>query len=142
MASNIQRGTRKIDAGDWIRLKRLGGAKTFITNQVTNKDITNPAPVPCCVTTDNNRMDRAEFGISKIRRPASGYTDYKAVQVADYVTEQTRAFGGGKILSTVRLCNFSTTFPNKHIPTCLWCAHDKIEVRSNRPYMGPLPGRH
>jgi hypothetical protein len=139
MASNIQRGTRKIDAGDWIRLKRLGGAKNYLTDQP--QDITNPSPVPCCVTTDNNRMERAEFGTSKFRRPASYYTDYKASQSADYVLEYPREFGG-KILSAVKLCNCSTTDPNKHNPLCASCMHDKIEVRNNTPYTGPLPGRH
>jgi hypothetical protein len=141
MASNIQRGTRKIDAGDWVRLKRLSGGRNYLTDQPG--DITNPtASVACCVTTDNNRMDRVEFGTSKVRRPASFYTDYKASQSADYVLEQNRPFGGGKMLSAVRLCNCATTDPNKHNPLCASCTHDKIEVRNNRPYTGPLPGRH
>ena len=140
MASNIQRGTRKIDAGDWVRLKRLGGAKNYLTDQPG--DVTNPSPVPCCVTTDNNRMERAEFGTSKFRRPASFYTDYKASQVADYVVERNRDVGGGKILTSIRLCNCATADPNKHNPLCLVSKSDKVEVRNNRPYYGPLPGTH
>jgi len=129
MASNIQRGTRKIDAGDWIRLKRLGGAKNYLTDQP--QDITNPPPTcdDVCGAIQYNGMSRAEFGTSKFRRPASYYTDYKASQSADYVLEYPREFGG-KILSAVKLCNCSTTDPNKHNPLCASCMHDKIEVRN------------
>lgn len=141
MASNVQRGTRKIDAGDWIRLKRLAGAKNLNVTLASNRDITNPPPAPCCVSTDNNRMERAEFGTSRFRRTASVYIDYKAAQAADYVVEGPRDFGGGKILTSIRICNCATADPNKHNPLCLVCKNDKVEVRNNRPYMGALPAK-
>ena len=128
MASNIQRGARKMDAGDWTRLKRLGGARLYLSNQASKRDVTNPPPTSCCETTDNNRMDRADFGISRIRRPASSYTDYKAFQAADYILESKTL--QGKVLAGTRLCNCQNTFdPVKHNPTCVYCTHDKIEVR-------------
>jgi sugar lactone lactonase YvrE len=127
MASNIQRGTRKMDASDWIRLKRLNGARDYVLDQASNNDVTNPPPTDCCVSTDNNRMDRPEFGISKIRRPASNYTQFKAWGAADYILESKTL--EGKVLAGAKLCDCTPTNPIKHNPTCIFCTHDKIEVR-------------
>lgn len=106
MASNIQRGTRRMDASDWVRIKKLRGA----TNYVTDKpgDIINPLPPSCCATTTYNRMRWPEFGTSKIRRPASNWTDYRASQNADYVLE-SRELYKGKTLSAIRVCNCAVT---------------------------------
>jgi hypothetical protein len=101
MASNIQRGTRRMDASDWVRIKKLRGATNYLTDQPG--DVTNPSTT-CCQTTEYNRMRRAEFGTSKIRRPASNWTDYKASQVADYVLE-TQSECKGKSLIAVKVCD-------------------------------------
>ena len=138
MASNIQRGTRRMDASDWIRLKRLNGARRYNLDQASNNDVTNPPPTDCCVSTDNNRMERSEFGISKIRRPASNHTQYKAWGAADYIVESKTL--QGKILAGAKLCNCESTNPIKHNPVCILSRYDKVEVKNNIPYSGPLPG--
>ena len=116
MASNIQRGTRRMDAGDWIRLKRIKGGQNFLTDMPG--DVTNPPP---SIIPKNERRVFADFGTSKIRRPASSYTDYAASRSSDYVVE-TYTVGGGKVLVGTRLCNCNITFdPVKHNGLCSKC---------------------
>lgn len=119
MASNIQRGTRRMDASDWVRIKKLQGATNYMSDQ--SADITNPPSPNCCATTTYNRTRRSEFGTSKIRRPASNWVDYKASQFADYVLESREACSS-KTLTAVRVCDCTlTSNPVKHNPTCLAC---------------------
>jgi hypothetical protein len=129
MASNIQRGPRRMDAGDWIRLKRLGGAKYYQTDKPN--DIINPPPR--LETRDGARHVYTEFGTSKIRRPASNYTDFKASQTADYILESV-GLRGEKVLSGKQLyCDrkgCETTYDIvKHNGLCITCKHDKIVSR-------------
>jgi hypothetical protein len=116
MASDIQRGTRKMDASDWIRLKRLKGGQNYLTDM--EGDVTNPAPV---LVPNTGRRVFTEFGTSKIRRPASSYTDYAASISSDYIME-SYTVGGGKILRGTRLCDCNLTFdPVKHNGVCSKC---------------------
>jgi hypothetical protein len=127
MASDIQRGTRGLTAGDWVRLKRLNGAvgrMIYVAGPasppipILNKDITNP---PARSEPQSGRRVYTEFGTSRIRRPASNWTDYKAAQVADYVTETPAgACGFGKNLTINRLCTCATSSAKKVglCPTC------------------------
>jgi hypothetical protein len=120
MASNIQRGTRGISGGDWIRLKRLAGARNYIIDQP--QDVINPPPR---LEIDNGRRVQTEFGTSNTRRPASFFTDYKASQVADYVLESGGA--GNKVLLATKICNcLQTSNPVKHNGLCASCVYDKI----------------
>jgi hypothetical protein len=82
--SNAQTQTRGLSAGDWVRLKRLIGARTYQTvNLDTDKDIaTAPQPqLPYHLPIHSFKV----VGTSKIRRAASAWTDYRASQTADYV---------------------------------------------------------
>ena len=119
MASDIQRGTRKMDASDWIRLKRIKGGQNYLTDMIgATTDITNPSPL--LVPTTGRRLF-TEFGTSKIRRPASSYTDYAASRSADYIME-SYTVGGGKELRGTRLCDCNLTFdPVKHNGVCSKC---------------------
>jgi hypothetical protein len=119
MASDIQRGTRKMDAGDWIRLKRLKGGQNYLTDMIgTTTDITNPPP---SIVPKDGRRVFTEFGTSKIRRPASSYTDYVASRSADYIMESYTANGGKQLIGT-RLCDCNITFdPVKHNGVCAKC---------------------
>lgn len=130
MASNIQRGTLKMDAGDWIRIKRLGGAKTMFSNNTpVSKDITNPPPR--LETPAGARHVYTEFGTSKIRRPASNYTDYKASQVADYVLQTSAGtYGTEQSLTATRVCACNITKSAiSHNGLCIKCKYDPIEKR-------------
>jgi hypothetical protein len=115
MASDIQRGTRGLSAGDWVRLQRLRGARNFQSDK--NGDITNPPPRS---EPESGRRVYTEFGTSKIRRPASNWTDYVAAQTADYVLEYTNDTLIGKDLSVNRVCRCGTTSAKKTglCPTC------------------------
>lgn len=82
--SNAQTQTRGLSAGDWVRLKRLIGARTYDSvNLDTDKDIdsTPYAQLPYHLPIHSFKV----VGTSKIRRTASAWTDYRASQTADYV---------------------------------------------------------
>jgi hypothetical protein len=127
MASDIQRGTRGLSAGDWVRLKRLNGAvgrmiyvigTTSPPTPILNKDITNPAPIS---ESHSGRRVYTEFGTSKIRRPASNYTDYIASQKADYVLETPNgSCGVTKDLTINRICTCQKTSAKK-VGLCAEC---------------------
>jgi hypothetical protein len=117
MASNIQRGPTRMDAGDWIRMKRLAGAKMYKTQNT--KDTVNPSPR---LEPESGRRVYTEFGISKIRRVASDWTNYVASQTGDYVLENTNPSNGiGKQLTVYKVCSCQTKSAIKHnwkCPTC------------------------
>lgn len=122
MASNIQRGTRGLSAGDWVRLQRLRGSRNYETDKPS--DITNP---PARSEPESGRRVYTEFGTSKIRRPASNWTDYRASQTADYVLENTVETcetnpGIERELTIHRLCACRTTSAIKHNGLCVKCS--------------------
>ena len=123
MASNIQRGTRRIDASDWIRMKRLNGAR--------RRSISNPPKhrLPR-LEIETGRRVYTEAGSSNIRNPASEYTDYIAYQTVDYVLETPAgSCGVGKALTINKLCTCDTTSAIKHNGICRSCTHDRIVNR-------------
>lgn len=108
--SNAQQGTRGLSAGDWVRLKRLRGAKTYKTvNLDTNKDIAN-APVSQLIPGLNGAINVFRtVGTSKVRRTASSWTDYVASQTADFVlTSQASTTSPGITNTVIKLCDCST----------------------------------
>ena len=116
MASNVQRGTLKMDASDWTRIKKLNGARGnmyVVYGPISPAPpplltgITNPAPR---LEPESGRRVYTEFGTSKIRRPASHYTDYKASQIADYVLQTSAGTcGTGQALTATRVCSCDIT---------------------------------
>lgn len=129
MASNIQSGTRGLSAGDWIRLKRLQAPRglVYYTPGLNspppveyNKDITN-STIRLEPTT--GRRVHTEFGTSKIRRPASSWTDYIASQKADYVLEKQDSETKSRSLTSTKVCDCSTTDAIKHNGLCIKCIH-------------------
>ena len=118
--SNLQTGTRGLSAGDWTRLKRLRGAKTYVTaNLTTNQDIA-PTPVAQLPYTPSALIKRV-VGTSKIRRPASMWTDYKGSQTADFVTRSNTGLNGNA-LSVTKLCSCATTSLTTRLANCTKCA--------------------
>jgi hypothetical protein len=116
MASNIQRGTRGMSAGDWIRLKRLKGSSNFKADKPG--DITNPDPRS---ELKSGRRVYTEFGVSRILRPASNYTDYIASQSVDYVLERPSGLCGvGKTLTINKICTCGTSSAKK-VGLCVSC---------------------
>ena len=117
MASNIQRGPRRMDAGDWIRMKRLTGAKMYDAEKT--KDTTNPMPR---LEPESGRRVFTEFGISKTRRTASDWTNYVASQTSDYVLENTNPANlVEKELIVHKVCSCQTKNAISHNWKCLKC---------------------
>lgn len=115
MASNVQAGTRGLSAGDWIRLKRLQAPRgaVYYKSGVTspppaeyNKDITNSV---LRLEPESGRRVYTEFGTSKIRRPASSWTDYIASQTADYVLESQNTETKSRELAINNVCRCNIT---------------------------------
>ena len=124
MASNIQRGTRGLSAGDWVRLQRLKGARNFQADKPG--DITNPSARS---EPETGRRVYTEFGTSKIRRPASNYTDYVASQTADYVLENINSTLIARSLTIHKICTCDTSSAITHNGLCISCQQDPIDNR-------------
>lgn len=117
--SNMQTGTRGLSAGDWIRLQRIRGAKTYATvNLATDKDI-SPPPNPQ-VPHDPSTLIKPVVGTSRIRRTASQWTDYQASQTADFVISANTGLNGNT-LSVTKMCNCVTTALTTRTTGCPKC---------------------
>jgi hypothetical protein len=122
---NAQQGTRGLSAGDWIRLQRLRGSRNNGTTGsdavlVTNKDI---APTPFSQLGYNaSFLIPKTVGTSKIRRPASNWTEYVASQTADFVLSSQAATTGTSVKNTrTRLCDCTTTTLSTKTGICTKC---------------------
>lgn len=136
--SNAQQGTRGLSAGDWIRLQRLRGAKAYyVSSQTTlansvvgsNEDIINPVGMPRTIYSPAMLIPR-DVGTSRIRRPASFYTDFRASQTADFVTQkQTSTDGPAKTLTDTKLCNCTSTTLTPRLTGCKVCSKTPVHNR-------------
>jgi len=138
MASNVQAGTRGLSASDWVRLKKLSAAQFYWIPQVPspdpglfvlneNRDVINPNPI---IEPENGRRVHTEFGTSKIRRPASFWTDYRAAVTSDYVTERQDSNTKSRSLTATKVCAggdiiCKTESAIKHAGICITCKHEK-----------------
>ena len=129
--SNAQQGTRGMSASDWIRLQRLKGAKTYNTvNLMTNKDITPPQSNQFEIHNNSAINVFPVVGTSKIRRPASNWTDYVASQTADYVLSSQNALNATSIKNTVtRLCYCTSTTLLTKTGICSKCTGTTTHIR-------------
>lgn len=121
--SNAQQGTRGLSAGDWVRLKRLQGAKTYNSvNLTTNKDI-SPTQFPQQYYLGGAINVFSTTGTSKIRRTASSWTDYIASQTADYVlTSQASTTSPSVTNSVTKLCDCAApSYSAKKLGICTKC---------------------
>jgi hypothetical protein len=131
MASNVQRGTRGLSAGDWVRLKRLNGARQNMKRVPSPPRFTETVNPPPRTEVKTGRRVYTEVGGSKIRRPASNWTDYIASQKADYVLETPAgSCGAGKALTIHKVCRCDTSSAIKHKGVCVSCTHDRIVNRN------------
>lgn len=121
--SNAQQGTRGLSAGDWVRLKRLRGAKTYNSvNLTTNKDI-NPTQFPQQYYLGGAINVFSTTGTSKIRRTASNWTDFVASQTADFVLASQAELTSTSVSNAVtKLCDCSApTYSVKKLGICTKC---------------------
>lgn len=130
MASNLSAQTRGLSAGDWIRLQRLRGARSYMASVTSNEDIISPI-LP--QTVYNTSMLIPRHGcVGRIRRPTSDWISYVGSQTADYIQQQgttsTDPVTGvvtvlnGKQLIRTRLCNCVTSAVSVKVPGCYKCS--------------------
>jgi hypothetical protein len=127
--SNAQQGTRGLSSADWIRLKRIRGANQLLATIATKTDIGGNALHPAI---SNQVGYSPEFhsakvvGTSRIRRTASTWTDFKAFNSADYITQSQYTNNGintdGKLLTGTKVCSCITFTPNKQ-GLCITCLY-------------------
>jgi hypothetical protein len=139
--SNAQQGTRGMSASDWIRIKRLQGARAngynYTANGVsvsgvlsTNKDIA-PPNAPQISVHNNSAINVFDaVGTSRIRRPASNWTDYVASQTADYILSSQKSTTGTAIKNSVtKLCGCTTATLATKTGICTSCSGTRTHVR-------------
>jgi len=126
--SNGSQGTRGLSAGDWIRLQRLRGARNFENDKP--RDITNPVAMPQTVYS-TPMLIKKDVGTSKIRRPASSWTDYKASQTADFILQsQTATTGTSQTLTQTKLCSCtSASLVMPRLTGCKVCSTTPVHNR-------------
>jgi hypothetical protein len=103
-SSNNQRGTVGLSAGDWIRLKRLQGARGYDTTLANNTDV----DVPTVGQTAHSvpMLNPKHTGGSRIRRTNEQWINYRASQTGDYVQNTTLdTCQYPRILYPLRICN-------------------------------------
>lgn len=139
----VQRGPRNLSASDITRIRKLSALRNYenqileVTDTTPNapastckthyqpingRDVINPLPVKAIPI--SGKYNQVDFGTSRIRRTASAWTEYKAFQSADYVTETTLSDNNGKLLSVTKICPVCTTtnlLPKASI--CVTCKH-------------------
>ena len=119
MASNPSAQTRGLSAGDWIRLQRLRGARSYLVNAQSNKDI-NASTIPQIPYNPALLIPR-RTGVSRIQRPASDWISYVGSQTADYILQNDTGLNG-KTLTSTRLCNCVTSAVAVKVPGCYKCS--------------------
>jgi hypothetical protein len=129
--SNGSQGTRGLSAGDWVRLQRLQGAKAYAATLSSNKDI---APPPTPQQPYNSAIHvHPVVGTSKIRRPASLWTDYMASQSADFVLQSQQSINGTSQKLTVykvcKSCGQDTSTLTPRITGCKTCSTTPVHNR-------------
>ena len=130
--SNAQQGTRGLSSSDWIRIKRIRGTTNLLTTLANNTDIGGNSSHPAI---SNQVAYSREFhvskvvGTSRIRRTASTWTDFKALNSADYITQKQSTNNGvntnGKVLTGTKVCSCATFSPNKK-GVCITCSYDPV----------------
>lgn len=161
--SNAQMQTRGMSAGDFVRMKRLAAQRKYYTSTQTsfgdtvvgsNKDINTP-PTPQVAYMLPMHHFKA-VGTSKIRRPASEWTAFKASQTMDFPAVTGRIVPGidmGTVQVTTRLCDCSNNVLNTKLAGCASCSYNPIEnyteprlyfeeIVLNDTYSGTLTGEN
>lgn len=132
--SNAQTQTRGLSAGDWVRLKRLIGARSNgYSNATTDGVLTDSSPIfnKDVIPTVNRQLpyhlpihSYKVAGTSKIRRTASSWTDYRASQTVDYVIPyvfQNVSPSTTANLGVIKLCDCVTNSLEVKYTGCTKC---------------------
>lgn len=129
--TNLQRGTTGMSASDWIRMKRLQGARTYKSvNLDTNKDISPPQFPQNEIHNYSAISVFPTVGTSKIRRTASDWINYQASQTADYMLYSQAATTGTNVKSIkTKLCDCTTSTETTKKGICTTCNGTTTHVR-------------
>jgi hypothetical protein len=116
--SNGSIGTRLGSASDWIRTKRITAVRQLLTQQAKEVSV---------ATTPSTKYGKAllipqQVGVSKIQRPASRWTDYKAALYGDFVTGAKSATSSSVTLTRETTCNCTKTTLNPKLTGCKVCS--------------------
>jgi hypothetical protein len=120
-SSNNQRGTVGLSAGDWIRIKRLQGARSYATDIAANTDINVPTVPQTAYSLPF--LKAKHTGASRIRRTNEQWIAYRASQTGDYV--QNSGQGGcalPRVLYATRICDCEEIPLVPRITGCKKCA--------------------
>lgn len=119
-SSNNQRGTVGLSAGDWIRIKRLQGARSYATTISNNTDVNIP-------TVSQNAhsvpfLNPKHTGSSRIRRTNEQWIAYRASQTGDYVQNSGQdECQMPRLLYTTRICDCSENALTPRTTGCKKC---------------------
>jgi hypothetical protein len=115
-SSNNQRGTVGLSAGDWIRIKRLQGARNYSTTIANNTDVNVPTARQTAYSVP--LLKAKHTGASRIRRTNEQWINYRASQTGDFVrnTGERTSIGYPRILFPTRICNCSVLSSENYVP--------------------------
>lgn len=152
--SNAGQQTRGLSAGDWIRLKRLRGARTngytytaggstYAGDLVSNNDI-NPTEAPQTRYGAALLIPYDGAGTSRILRPASKWTDFVAAGRADFVTQTRSPTTNATSLNLTTMCGCTTSALTTSVGLCRSCVVPRYAVTGAKRsvYAGPNPAIH
>lgn len=146
--SNVGQQTRGLSAGDWIRLKRLRGARTggytygSYTGDLTSGVDVNPPEHSQHLYGKALLIPYEAAGTSRILRPASKWTDFVASRTSDFVTQsQSTTNINADVLTRTLLCDCSTSTLTTRIGLCRSAVVPKYAMTyaSRTVYTGPNP---
>jgi hypothetical protein len=131
--SNASRGTRVVSAGDWVRMKRLLGARN---NGYSGDGYLNPASANFNKDVAPTTSLQVPYGLpihvfpvggnSKIRRPTSNWIDHIGFKYGDIVlSSQLGVHQPGSLIEAQRFCSCTkTNLANKDV-VCRSCSTRK-----------------
>jgi hypothetical protein len=120
-SSNNQRGTVGLSAGDWIRIKRLQGARSYATTIANNTDIDVPTVPQTAYSVPF--LKAKHTGASRIRRTNEQWIAYRASQTGDFVQNSALdTCHTPRILYATRICDCSQTGLLPRITGCKKCS--------------------
>jgi hypothetical protein len=89
-----------------------------------------PLPAPCCTPIKSVKR-YSEFGVPKIQRPASSYTDYVAANTGTYVLQSNVDSCSAKALTAYAICSCASSDVIKHTAICIKCRYDNRDGPTN-----------
>lgn len=120
-SSNNQRGTVGLSAGDWVRIKRLQGARSYATDIAANTDVNVPTVPQTAYSVPF--LKAKHTGASRIRRTNEQWIAYRASQTGDIVRNTTpNVCAIPYLLHATRICDCVDVVVLPKLVGCKKCA--------------------